>query len=86
MASSKLIAGTMGVFLVGIVGTMGVFLPNYSEAAKNGEEARRILHSKGTEHTAGGMWKNLNDRVKTNKEIGDNSKRDVDGDEQQQKE
>lgn len=64
--SSKLIAGAMGVFLVCVVGGVGIYLPNYSAAAKEGEAARRALHSKQLEHTAGGMWKNLNDRVKTN--------------------
>jgi hypothetical protein len=67
---SKVIAGGFGVLFGTIVIGMGLYLPFYSQAARNGEEARRQLHKTHArgENTPGGMWKNLNDAAKHAKE------------------
>ena len=65
--ASKVLAGVLGIFLTGVVLGVGIYLPNYSTAAKSGEEARRQLRLQGIEHTSGGMWKNLNERSKSAK-------------------
>ena len=74
-SSSKIIAGTLGVVCVSIVVGMGVYLPFYSNAARSGEEARKLLHQRdrGQEKAPGGVWKNLNAAAKqAKKEEKDN--------------